>query len=832
MKLLKKTTLALAVWLACTALSLAQTARITTSSLSGNVACAGNSVAVSFVATNLVVANRSFTVQLSNAAGSFSTPIPLGIGRSSPISVIIPANTTLNSGYKLRVVTDTTNVEYLPSNAFTLLSRPTATLSGGGSINAGDSATLTVAFSGSGPWTYTFTNTNTGTTNINPLLGVVKPNITTTYALQSVSNGCGAGTVSGTATVVVVPRVSTAAYSPGQVCAGSNLSIPFVVTGAFSSAASYTAQLSDAAGNFTNPVNLGTAAVSPIAAVLPANTPSGANYRVRVVANLNATTVASAAFSVRPLPTATLSGTATINVGETANLTMIFTGDAPWTYRLTDGTNGTANTSPFTLAVKPTLSTTYALQSVSNACGNGTATGSVRVSVVPRISTADLTLSSVCVGTNVSVPFSITGAFEQPTTYTVQLSDAAGSFTSPINLGSGTASPVAVTLPINLTAGVGYRLRVVAAVTATSVSSAAFGIRVRPTANLGGNLTINFGETANLTLNFTGESPWNFTLSDGSTGVASSTPFAVTVRPSQTSNYALTAVSNLCGAGITSGTASVTVIPRLITEDPTATVCVGSNIDVRFGVGGVLPNNTTYQVQLSDSTGSFTNATLLATGSRSPIAVVIPATVASGNRYRLRVLASSIANANALPSNAFAIRRRATATLSGGGNFAIKPGDELVLIAQLTGDAPWTVVLSDNTTYTATTSPLLMTVKPNFPTTYTLQSVSNGCGAGTVAGSAVANVVITNLEDQTAASLVRVYPNPTTDGLRLRVELPKAQTGEWQLCDATGKIVQQQHWQNQANYQADLWLKDLPAGMYVLRVRVGEQWLNRKITKQ
>jgi len=819
-------------WVLGSISGLAQAPRITTASLPGNLACVGSGISVSFTTTNLAVANRSFTVQLSNAAGSFSTPLPLAIGKTSPIVVAIPATATLTDGYRLRVVTDTTNVEYVASAAFGLIRSPTATLSGDATINVGESATLNIAFTGSGPWTYAFTNGNAGTTGVNPFSVVVLPTTTTTYALQSTSNFCGAGTVFNAAKITVVPRISTAAFSPVRVCAGGVFSVPFVLTGAFESAGIvYTAQLSDATGSFAIPINIGIGTASPISAVVPVLATAGLGYRVRVVANANALALASAAFAVRPQPTAVLGGNSTINVGEAASLAIAFTGEGPWTYRLSDGTTGVATLSPVSIAVRPTLSTTYALQSVDNECGIGVVSGSARVVVLPRVSVADLTLGSVCAGVSITIPFIITGAFEQPTAYTVQLSDALGSFNAPLTLGTGNSSPISVTIPSNLLPGLGYRLRVVAGSAATSVSSAGFNVRVRPTASISGGSTINFGETANVTLSFTGESPWNFTLSDGTNGITDRTPLVLAVKPTQNTNYAVNTVKNLCGDGATTGSASIIVVPRLITEDITANVCVGSTIEVRFGVGGVLPPNTNYQAQLSDSLGNFANAILLGTGNKSPITVAIPSAVVSGGNYRVRVLAENGVNANILPSKPFQIRRKATATLSGGGNFGVKPGQEVILVAQLTGDAPWNVVLSDNTPFVATSSPLLILVKPNFPTTYTLQSMSNGCGAGTVAGSAFVNVLITSTQNEINTQ-VQVFPNPTADQLHLQINLPQPQAGEWQLLNANGQVLERHVWQKRLVYHAETSLKSLLAGGYVLRVRIGTEWLSRKIVKQ
>lgn len=68
---------------------------------------------------------------------------------------------------------------------------------------------------------------------------------------------------------------------------GASLSIPFTSTGTFDTDNVYIAQLSDATGSFSNPVEIGTLAsatqTGTIAATLPAGTPSGAGYRVRVL---------------------------------------------------------------------------------------------------------------------------------------------------------------------------------------------------------------------------------------------------------------------------------------------------------------------------------------------------------------------------------------------------------------------------------------------------------------------------------------------------------------------------------------------------------------------
>ncbi|HAK77981.1 MAG TPA: hypothetical protein DCM71_13995 [Runella sp.] len=807
----------------------AQTPTITTTDVSGAAACAGATFSVAFTPSNVPTpAKRTYTVQLSGTGGTFTSPTALASGATSPIVVTLPA-TAPNGEYRLRVVSDTTGITSVPTSIFTMLRRPTATLSGDTTITLGGTATLTVVFTGNGPWTYTFTNTNTGTTLTSPLKGIVQPTVSTTYALQSVSNVCGAGTVAGSARVRVLPII-TPTFASTSVCAGSTATVAFVTTGTFESTAAvtYTAQVSDSTGSFTNPVAIGTGTASPLQVTFPASLLAGKNYKVRVIASASATSVGSGVFAVQALPTATLSGSTTIGVGESAKLTLDFTGEGPWTYVLSNDQTATVNTTPALVTVSPTTTTTYSVKSVRNACGTApTPTSTVQVKVNPRVSAADVALGSVCVGSVISLPFVVTGTFEGAVTYTVQLSDATGSFTAPRALATGTSSPISTTIPANVAAGAAYRLRVVASVTSISVNSASFIIKVRPTAVLSGAASVNFGESTTLPVTLTGDGPWSLALSDGTTATSEVTPAQVIVKPTQTTVYQLTSVRNSCGEGTVSGIASVTVIPRVITENITSGICSGKEFEVKFSLGGgTLPANTVFQSQLSDSLGNFTNAVIIGTGSRSPILANIPA-IPNANGYRIRVVVVGSTAVTSQPTSPFLLGRRPTAALSGGVATPLKPGDELLLVVQFTGDAPWTYTMSDNTTGTTNETPVLVTVKPTLPTTYTLSSVSNSCGTGTVSGSVTANVVITGVEEE--QEKIIVGPNPLTERLRLNIDIPTAT--EWQLIDAQGRLYQKRQW-TAGEYRDEINTQTLPTGLYFLRIKVGDKWLERKLLKQ
>ncbi|MGV3588844.1 MAG: T9SS type A sorting domain-containing protein [Adhaeribacter sp.] len=117
------------------------------------------------------------------------------------------------------------------------------------------------------------------------------------YLKSKYANSGGSGSGSGIAIRGVavddisysfVPQslVATSALSGNVFNKGQAIAVPFAANGNFRSWNTFTAQLSDAAGNFNAPVDIGTIAGTTsgtIDAIIPANTPAGNNYRIRVI---------------------------------------------------------------------------------------------------------------------------------------------------------------------------------------------------------------------------------------------------------------------------------------------------------------------------------------------------------------------------------------------------------------------------------------------------------------------------------------------------------------------------------------------------------------------
>ena len=80
----------------------------------------------------------------------------------------------------------------------------------------------------------------------------------------------------------------TCTVNPTTFCAGSTFKVPYFTSGTFSTGNVFTAQLSDASGSFTSPVNIGSKISTvndSITVTIPLTQPGGTGYRIRIIAS-------------------------------------------------------------------------------------------------------------------------------------------------------------------------------------------------------------------------------------------------------------------------------------------------------------------------------------------------------------------------------------------------------------------------------------------------------------------------------------------------------------------------------------------------------------------
>ncbi|MCU0469940.1 MAG: LamG domain-containing protein, partial [Arcicella sp.] len=491
-------------------------------------------------------------------------------------------------------------VSYCKVNATTCVA-PTVAVSGNSTINQGQTANITLTFTGNAPYNYTLSDGQTGTTSTNPLTLSVSPLSTTTYTVTSVSNACGAGTSSGSGTVTVLRTVDLITCFPmnsntiDQIGAnngtlntnGGSTSYVANRSGTSTSALSISngAYVQFPTNNLLNNTFTHSVWVSP--ASLPTN--GGFNYILSIggigfaqelCLENQGGTIKWVFRSSTNTGNVDVAYPATVNTGQWYHVAIVRTINALQMYidgvlvqsspasglasayasnsigRLGSQSSGLVNF--FNGRIDDVRLFRGGLNSLEIASLYNSTLNCPTITGTPLISVSNITNSNLCRNQLENVNFQQS---EVPTgsTYTVQLSDANGSFGTPTNIGSGTVPPIQVSVPTSVpTSGSGYRIRVI---NGSTVSLNTLPVTILPTAtgNITGTTTINEGQTATLTISFTGTAPWIYGISDGQniTTYTSTTATATqTVSPVTSTTYTLSSVKdNTCGIGTASGSA-------------------------------------------------------------------------------------------------------------------------------------------------------------------------------------------------------------------------------------------------------------------------------------
>ena len=437
----------------------------------------------------------------------------------------------------------------------------------------------------------------------------------------------------------------------------------------------------------------------------------------------------------------------------------------------------------------------------------------------------------ICAGDKLIIPFTVSNTDVNRWRYSVELSDAQGSFANAFTLANGDNGSFTVAIPANAPTGEGYRFRIKSNVRGIEeVITSTFPIRQKPSATLSGETTIEAGKSTNLQLNFSGSAPWTYRLSDNSTATTSTNPLLMSITPLSTTTYVLNSVNNVCGEGEVEGSARVIVIPRITTNlSPSQVLCNETQFDVPFSITGTFENSVNYEAQLSDKDGNFSTPRVIGVATQSPVKATIPTDVVFNGNYQIRVYPSQNVTSYFTPTTPLSLKQRAKATISG--DTIIKMGESASLLLRFEGQSPWTYTLSDNSVNTVSTALQTITVKPELLTTYTLKSVSNVCGNGTVSGSARVNVIVTGIEEEEDA--VKIFPNPAQTKINIEMKAFRSQSFDWDLIDAAGKIIRKGNLRKSQRNHFEIDLTDLPAGAYALRMAIGEDRATvRRIIKQ
>ena len=263
----------------------------------------------------------------------------------------------------------------------------------------------------------------------------------------------------------------------------ANITVPFSVSGPFTAGNVFTAQLSDANGSFSSPTAIGTLTSTTggsISAIIPANTPAGTGYLVRVIGSNpsvlgsdNGTALTIDQFNNNVTPNApqsfvyTTTGTPlTVNESQTSTREWRVSTVAGGPYvAISPAETGTTYT-----PASSVLGTYYVVCASTNQYGDEVVSNEVVITVenghtitTSAISGAPFYVSPSA-NNQTSVNFTSDVIFNNGNVFTAQLSDGFGNFTVPVTIGTLTATTpgaISATIPNVILDGTGYRIRVI-----------------------------------------------------------------------------------------------------------------------------------------------------------------------------------------------------------------------------------------------------------------------------------------------------------------------------------------------------------------------------------
>lgn len=671
-----------------------------------------------------------------------------GVGTSVPGVTDNPyiINATPSPGVETYLLTSLTDgngcsalaTELTGNAVITVNPRPTAIISGGAIICNGGNTPLNIVLSGTGPWSiYIEANgiplpvINTST---NPYSLSVSPTVTTTYTVAGLTDSkCTAQPVdlTGTALVTVNPRPTVVFSSDANICEGGNVNLTMNLTGTPNWSVDYTYN-----GSPSNTVIIG-----PSPGILNVSPTVTTEYVITKITDGNGCVSIPTDISGKPMitvdkrPTSIISGSTTICDGTAANLSVAFTGIAPWSFTYSNGLSSfdlVANVSPYIIPVTPSTLTTYTITALSDGTGctvwpvDMTGSAVIDVDARPTGSVSIVGLDEFCDGGSTTVQFNLTGDGPWDMIYTIN--------GVPITVSNIISTPY--DLPQTPSETSVYQITALndnnCSANSTDITgTATITVHPRPTSVISGSTIICNGDLTPIRIDLTGTAPWNVEYeANGATVVANNilnSPYIFDVNPSVSTTYVVTKISdaNVCDAivGDMPGSATVTVNARPTgTLSGSTTICQGSSTDLVFTLSGVAPFTVNYT---ANGTPQSVSGIMV-----SPYLLPVSPNVFTS--YVFTGLSDANCSADAIDISGSAdvdVNLRPTGDISG--STSICNGESATLSVALTGLSPWSITYSDGVNPDVTvpnilSSPYTFPVNPIISTTYTLVSVADG----------------------------------------------------------------------------------------------------------
>lgn len=661
--------------------------------------------------------------------------------------------------------------------------------SGNTAICDGESASLSIGFTGTAPWSVTYTRNNATPATITDIVDnpyLLHVSAAGSYQVTQVQDANCEGTASGIHEINV-KDLPTANISSGNTfyCPGDSAYIIIDFTGKSPWAFTYTL-------NGVNPVGVSRVTASPyVLAVSGAGT-----YQLSAVsdAGCNGTSFTGAAIiTENPLPFVSLGPPVALCEGDSI---VIEPGTPYVTYLWSDSTEGPSVTAYSAGIYSVTITDNYG-------CRNS-ASKTVTPEVMP---TSAITSGNadLCSGETTDLSVSLTGTPPWAITYTVN-------GYNPLTVSNITASSYLLNVyqpglyEITETTDANCR-------NPLSSGSAFISVHPLPAYNFSsGNAFICAGQTTNIVIDLTGTPPWNFTFTVNGSNPATlsginASPYILPVSHGGT--YEIIALSDaFCHGPAHNGTITVTEKPLPVVDlGPDITIVEGEPtvLDATSFFAGYLWSDGstgqtlqvstagTYRVTVTDYDGC-SNA-----GFINVITVAVPA-----NRDLQNITITGLQCFSAIQTitvagsgSEFIVTSSGSATLIAGLNILFLPGTRVDSSGYMHA-----YITSDNTYCGGMVPPMVATLNMTTPA---LLSTGN----------------------RPLENILKLYPNPSTGLITLEINNPNGQELQIGIFDMAGrhlfsKTVSSKHLTEQVD------LGRFPGGFYMVKLSSGSL---TKITK-
>ncbi|MBK9451982.1 MAG: PKD domain-containing protein [Bacteroidetes bacterium] len=342
------------------------------------------------------------------------------------------------------------------------------------------------------------------------------------------------------------------------------------------------------------------------------------------------------------------------------------------------------------------------------------------------ITTGTVTGSPFCAGATFNLPFTITGPYIAGNVFTAQLSNASGSFGSPVTIGtlvSTTAGTIVCTIPGGTATGTGYRVRVVSSTPAIVGSDNGVNITINaipatPTVSASGPLTFCAPGTVVLTSSSPTGNVW-------SPGGATTQALTVSTSGSYTVSVTTSGCTSAASAPVVVTVNAAPSTPTITPSGPT-TFCAGGSVNLTSTAATSYlwsPGGSTAQSVSVSASGSYT---VQVTGSNGCTATSAP----------------TVVTVNALPATptitpsgptTFCAGGSVTLTSTAGTSYLWSPGGATTQAISATTSGSYTVQVTNGAGCTATSAPTVVTVNP-LPATpvITASGPTTFCAGGSV----------------------------------------------------------------------------------------------------